>query len=126
VLSYNRNGEKRINFRLKHLSTFRCVLNKDVKKRLVNVLVQPMYTFEYGDVLYFNTGRRNKERLQRAHNSCVRFIAGVLRREHISGFRERLDYVRLDLRRRCGIIRASLNCFLLGSLTICILNLFSF
>jgi hypothetical protein len=36
----------------------------------------------------------------RAHNNCVRLIAGVRRREHISGFREQLGYVRLDLRRR--------------------------
>jgi hypothetical protein len=89
---------KRVNFRLKQLSTFRFVLNEDVKKGLVDALVQPI--FDYGDVVYFNTGRRNKERLQRAHNNCVRFIAGVRRREHISGFRERLGYVRLDSRRR--------------------------
>jgi hypothetical protein len=64
----------------------------------VDALVQPI--FDYGDVAYFNTGRRNKERFQRAHNNCVRFIAGVRRWEHISGFREGLGYVRLDLRRK--------------------------
>jgi hypothetical protein len=52
----------------------------------------------YSLVLYFNMGRRSKERLQRAHS--VRFIAGVRRREHIYDLRERLGYVRLDLRRR--------------------------
>jgi hypothetical protein len=87
-----------VNFSLKHLSTFRYVLNENVKKGLVESLVQPI--FDYCDVVYFNTGRRKKERLQRAHNNCVRFIAGVPRLEHISGFRQRLDYVRLDLRRR--------------------------
>jgi hypothetical protein len=89
---------KRVNFGLKHLSTFTCVLNEDVKKGLVDALVQPI--LDYGDVVYFNTGRRNKERLQRAQNNFVRFIASVRRREHISGFRKRLGYVRLDLRRR--------------------------
>jgi hypothetical protein len=44
---------KRVNFRMKHLFTFRYVLNKDVEKGLVD-----------GDVVYYNTGRRNKERLQ--------------------------------------------------------------
>jgi hypothetical protein len=89
---------KRVNFRLKHLSTFRYFLNEDVKKGLVDALVQPI--FDYGDVVYFNTGRRNNEVLQRAYIKCVRFIAGASRWEHISGFRERLGYVRLDLRRR--------------------------
>jgi hypothetical protein len=96
---------KRFNFRLKHLSTFRCVLNQDVKKGLVDVLVQPI--FDYGDVVYFNTSRRNKERIQR-DNKCVRFFAGIRRRQHISSFREGMGYVRP------------------GSLTICILDLFSF
>jgi hypothetical protein len=41
-----------------------------VKKRLVDVLVQPI--FDSGDVVYYNTGCRNKERLQRAHDNCVR------------------------------------------------------
>jgi hypothetical protein len=89
---------KRVNLRLKHLSTFWCVLNEDLKKGLVNALVQ--LNFDYGDVVYFNTGLQNKERLQRAHNNCVRFIAGVRRQECISGFREKLGYVRLDLRRK--------------------------
>jgi hypothetical protein len=89
---------KRVNFRLKHLSTFRHVLKEGVKKKLVDALVQPI--FDYGDVVYHNTSRRNIERLQRAHNNCVRFIAGVRRQEHISGFRERLCYVKLDLRRK--------------------------
>jgi hypothetical protein len=53
---------KKVNFRLKHLSTFRYVLNDDVKKGLVDALVQPI--FDYGDVVYFNTGHRKKERLQ--------------------------------------------------------------
>jgi hypothetical protein len=64
----------------------------------VDALVQPI--FDYGDVVYFNMDHRNKARLQRAHTNCVQFIAGVRRREHISGFREGLRYVRLDLRRR--------------------------
>jgi hypothetical protein len=40
---------KRVNFRLKHLSTFRYVLKEDVKKGLVDALVQPI--FDYGDVV---------------------------------------------------------------------------
>jgi hypothetical protein len=38
---------KTVNFRLKHLSTFRYVLNEDVKKGLVAALVQPIS--DYGD-----------------------------------------------------------------------------
>jgi hypothetical protein len=56
---------KVVNFRPKHLSTFRYVLNEDLK-RLVDALVQPI--FDYGDVVYYNTGLRNKERLQRVHD----------------------------------------------------------
>jgi hypothetical protein len=55
---------KRVNFRLKHLSPFRYILNEDVKKGLVDALVQPI--FDYGDVVYPKKGRRNRERLQRA------------------------------------------------------------
>jgi hypothetical protein len=96
--AHTNNIVKSVNFRLKQLSIFRYVLNQDVKKGLVDALVQPI--FDYGHVVYFNTGRRKMERLQRAHNSCVRFIAGVRRHKYISGFREGLGYVRLDLRRR--------------------------
>jgi hypothetical protein len=67
---------KRLNFRLKYLSTFRYVLNEDVKKGLVDALVQQLI-FDYGDVVFYNTGHRTKERLQRAHNICVRFIVDV-------------------------------------------------
>jgi hypothetical protein len=35
---------KRVNFRLKHLSTFQYVLNEHVKKRLVDVLVYSLYS----------------------------------------------------------------------------------
>jgi hypothetical protein len=105
ALAHTNDIVKRVSFRQKHPSTFRYVINEDSKKGLVDALVQPI--FDYGDV-DFNTGRRNKERLQRAHNNCVRFIAGVRRREHISGFRGRLGYMRLDLRRRIGgIMRSS-------------------
>jgi hypothetical protein len=70
---------KRVNFRLIFFPYFGIYiyiyLNEDVKKGLVDALVQPI--FDYGDVMYFNTGRSNKRRLQRAHNNCVRFIAGI-------------------------------------------------
>jgi hypothetical protein len=38
---------KRVNFRLKHLYTFRYFLNQDVKEGMVHALVQPI--FDYGD-----------------------------------------------------------------------------
>jgi hypothetical protein len=38
----------KVNFKLRHLSTFRCVLNEDAKKGLVDALVQRI--FDYGDV----------------------------------------------------------------------------
>jgi hypothetical protein len=36
---------KRVNFRLKHLSTCRCVLNEELKKGLVDALVQPIFDY---------------------------------------------------------------------------------
>jgi hypothetical protein len=36
---------KRVNFRLKHLYTFRYFLNLDVKKGMVHALVQPIFDF---------------------------------------------------------------------------------
>jgi hypothetical protein len=56
--AYTNDIVKGVNFRPKHLHTFRYVLNEDLK-RLVGALVQPI--FDYGDVVYYNTGLRNKE-----------------------------------------------------------------
>jgi hypothetical protein len=65
--AHTNDNVKRVNFRLKYISKFRSVLNEDVKKELVDALVQPI--FNYGDVVYMNTGRRNKKKLQRAYNN---------------------------------------------------------
>jgi hypothetical protein len=43
---------KRANFRLKHLSTFRCVLNEDVRKMLMEV--KPVFLIDFADEMSFD------------------------------------------------------------------------
>jgi hypothetical protein len=75
---------EKVHFRLKRLATFRHVLKEDVKKNLVNSLIQPI--FDYGDVVYLTTTHSicNKDKLQKVHNNCIRFIANIRRYDHIS------------------------------------------
>jgi hypothetical protein len=99
---------KRTNFKLKQLSTFRREIDKNLKKKLVDSLVQPI--FDYGDVVYYGIGVGHGNRLQKAHNNCVRFITGIRRHDNITDYRRQLGYDTLIKRRKSVIIRSFLNC----------------
>jgi hypothetical protein len=50
--------------------------------------------------VYFNTFQCNKDKLQKAHNNCIRFIANIRRYNHISDHRQRLSLQNLNTRRK--------------------------
>ena len=64
-----------------------------LRKRLVEVLVQPH--LDYCVVVYLDATNEQWLRLQRLHNSCVRYVFGVRRDMHITPHRKRLGRLRV-------------------------------
>jgi hypothetical protein len=53
-----------------------------MKKMLCQSLIFPI--FDYCDVIYFSTTDVNKRRLAKSFNSCIRFISGLKKFDHIT------------------------------------------
>ena len=71
----------------------------NLKVKLVQSLVFPH--FDYCDIVYGNgLSAELSTRLQRAQNSCIRFIYGLRRRDHVSVFYNELRWFKLDNRRK--------------------------
>lgn len=71
--------------KLKTLYQFKNVLSTETKLRLSNSLI--LSKIEYANVVYGPClTERETYRLQKVQNSCVRFSAGVHRREHITPY----------------------------------------
>lgn len=57
---------------------------QQIRLKLARSLIIPL--FEYGDVLFANSSNENFRKLQLAFNSVTRFVYGLNRFDHISGF----------------------------------------
>ena len=82
---------------LHSLNRLKNFLPTKLKTMLVQSLIMPH--FDYCDVVYNDLTEDLSIRLQRAQNSCVRFILGIKKSDHITpGFRQ-LNWLRLNDRR---------------------------
>ena len=72
--------------------------SETLRKRLVEALVQPH--LDYYAVVYIDITNEQLIRLQRLHNSCVRYIFGVRRDTHITPYRKRLGWLHVSSRTR--------------------------
>nr|CAI5860690.1 unnamed protein product [Callosobruchus analis] len=69
--------------KLKHLYSYKLLLSIETKLKLIESLV--LSAVQYGDVVFcpcLNTIEMNK--LQKLHNSCIRFATNTPRRQHIT------------------------------------------
>uniref|UniRef100_A0A8D8TUQ2 Uncharacterized protein n=1 Tax=Cacopsylla melanoneura TaxID=428564 RepID=A0A8D8TUQ2_9HEMI len=74
---------KRVYYSLHTLSRFRKVFPKELKKRLIEALVLPL--FDYCDVVYSpNLKVESQQSLQRAQNSCVRYVCNLRKFDRVS------------------------------------------
>lgn len=79
---------------LRVLYVSRSLLSKNLKKKLCESLV--LTQLNYCDVVYMSClDRITANRLQKVQNSCVRFITGINRREHVSNRIKELSWLKV-------------------------------
>ena len=89
---------KKVNKALYSLRFIWACTSETLRKRLVEALVQPH--LDYCVVVYLDATNEQWIRLQRLHNSCVRYVFGVRRDVHITPFRKRLGWLRVQSRKQ--------------------------
>ncbi|KAJ4450710.1 hypothetical protein ANN_02140 [Periplaneta americana] len=82
---------------LHSLNSIRKFLPVSLKKILVETLV--MLHFDYFDFLLTDLNVNQFQKLQRVHNSCVRFVCDIRRTDHITPSFQTLNWLRLNERR---------------------------
>ena len=87
---------RKINRALYGLKLFRSCTTEVLRKQLVGALV--LSHLDYCFLVYLDVTTNLQIRLQRLQNSCVRYVCGVSKYEHISPYRRKLQW--LDLRGR--------------------------
>ena len=88
---------KKVNKALYSLRFIRPCTTETLRRRLIETLVQPY--LDYCSVVYLDATKELRIRIQRLSNSCMRFIFGVKRDQHITLYRKRLGWLRTDSRR---------------------------
>ena len=78
-------------------------MSKNLRYGSVHSLV--MHYFSYCDVIYGDMTTALESKLQRAQNSCVRFICGIKKFDHISKSFEELNMPRLEQIRRVSLLK---------------------
>jgi len=98
---------------LHQLKTAKHLLPLDIRKKLISFLALPL--FDYCCVAMLDITKEAELLLQRSLNSCVRFIVGSRRHEHITPHFVRLRWLKLHERRLfftgCLLYRIHLNQF---------------
>jgi len=85
-----------IYLKLRNLSCHKNYLSKEMRKRLVVSLLLPV--FDYCDVIYGTTNISQCNRLKKNFNSCVRFICGLRKYDHISAAFQELNILAPEFR----------------------------
>ena len=82
---------KKVNRVLYCLKTIRPCTSQPLHKRLVESLVVPH--LDYCNVIYSDISKELVTQLQRLANSCIRYIHGIGRHEHITPYRRKLHWI---------------------------------
>lgn len=93
---------KQVFFSLHSLNRFRNIFPIELKKKLIQNLVLPIY--DYGDILYNACSETDKKRLQYSLNCCVRFIFRVKKSEHVTPLYKQLNWLKLKERRSLHLL----------------------
>jgi Reverse transcriptase (RNA-dependent DNA polymerase)/Endonuclease-reverse transcriptase len=95
---------------LHSLNRFKYIFPQKLKEKLVESLVMPH--FDYCDVVYNDVGPELSRKLQKAHNSCVRYTCNLKFMDHVSPSFTHLSWLRLHDRRNVhslGLLHRILN-----------------
>jgi hypothetical protein len=79
---------RRVYFTLKRLWTTASLTPVGTRLQLARSLVVPL--FLYCDVIFSKVAVGLRDRLRLAYNSCARYVFGIRRSEHISGYSARI------------------------------------
>ena len=88
---------KKVNKALYSLRFIRACSTETLRKRLVESLVQPH--LDYCTVVYIDVTNERRLILERLSNSCVRYILGARRDEHVTPYPRSLGWLHPDSRR---------------------------
>ena len=88
---------KKVFYSLHSLNRMKNILPTEVKRILVQSLIMPI--LDYADVVYKSCSESHSKRLQYAHNSCVRFIFNLKKRDHITPVLKQIGWLKLKERR---------------------------
>ena len=86
----------RVKRALYSLRFFRCYTTIALRKRLVSAMA--LSHLDYCSVVYLDASDELKQQLQRLQNSCVRYVTGVGRDQHITPSRRQLGWLKTDTR----------------------------
>lgn len=95
---------------LRRLERYRHDLPKNVKIKLVQALIMPL--FDYGAVVYYDVHEILNIKLQRLQNAAVRFIFNLRRDDHISPYYTQLKWMQLKSRRKYLMLSHVFNAIL--------------
>ena len=84
--------------RLKQAYKFRNFLSRESRSNIVETYILSL--FNYGDVLFQNITERLSNKIQRVQNSCMRFIFGLRKYDHISSCYEKNKTLNMESRRK--------------------------
>ena len=90
------NITKKVNRALYGLRIIKSCTSQALRKRLVETLVGPH--LDYCNVVYSDINHQQSDQLQRLSNSCVRYIFGLRRQDHITPFRRQLNWMSINTR----------------------------
>ena len=95
---------RKVNRALYGLRRFRCCTTENLRKQLVSSLV--LSHLDYCSLVYLDMTRELQNKLQILQNSCVTYVTSAKKNEHISPYRNKLEW--LDLRERRAYFAAVL------------------
>ena len=83
--------------RLKQAYKFRNFLSQESRFNIIETYILSL--FNYGDVLFQNISARLSNKIQRVQNSCMRFVFGLRKYDHISSCYEKNKTLNMENRR---------------------------
>ena len=84
--------------RLKQAYKFRKFLSLESRLNLIETYI--LSIFNYGDILFQNISGRLSNKIQRVQNSCMRFVFGLRKYDHISSCYEKNKTLNMENRRK--------------------------
>ncbi|KAI5739515.1 hypothetical protein M8J77_020172 [Diaphorina citri] len=100
--SHINNISKKCNYSFHSLRILRRILPFGVRKMLCTALIMPI--IEYADTVYLNITQELKVKVQRLQNSCVRYVFGLRKYDHVTMCRLSLGWMTVEQRRDIHIL----------------------